>query len=92
MKMPKTLPVPDLTKVTTLTELKLKVEEFFKTMQDVYLQIHNDINWKESIYFTARGKKWRIIPDGDNLHVEKLTGSDWRNPTHWTRYARWVHV
>jgi len=96
-KMPKELSVVDFNNAKTVDDLKRLLDKQNKILQEVYRRIHNDINWKETIHFSVRGKKWRItvIPgdyDGDNtehLRVQRLTGTNWRNPSHWTDEHIW---
>ena len=51
-----------------------------------YLAIFNDLNFKQWQYFSVGGKRWRIgpDPDGNDFLVQELTGSNWRNQSHWT--------
>ena len=57
----------------------------FELLRDAYLNIHNDINTKEWVYFTSGGKKWRAgsDPDGDNFLIQYLTSGDWKVQGNW---------
>ena len=54
-------------------------------LREDHRHIHNDINTKEWVYFTANGKKWRAgsDPDGDNFLFQYLASGDWRIQSNW---------
>lgn len=56
-------------------------------IQSLHRATWNDINTKEWVYFTAKGKKWRVgsDPAGDNLFFEYLTSGDWKVQSNWDR-------
>lgn len=57
----------------------------FELIRAAYLDIHNDINTKEWVYFTAGNKKWRTgpDPDGDDYLFQYLDSGDWRVQSNW---------
>ena len=62
----------------------------FELIRSAYLDIHNDINTKEWVYFTADGKKWRAgsDPAGDNFLFQYLPSGDWKVQSNWvTKFA-----
>ena len=83
-QMSKTLKVPDISQAKSVEDLKRDLKIFFADIQEAYRHIHNDIWWKRWVYFMVEGKKWRIGPVGDHLEAQYLTGTDWRNDSHWT--------
>lgn len=96
-QMPKELNVVDFSHARTVNDLKILLNKQNKINQEFYRRIFNDIHWKESIYFVVGGKKWRItVIPGDfesdseeHLRVQRFTGTDFRNPSHWTDEYIW---
>jgi len=84
-QMAKQLDLLDFSTAKDFEELKKILNENNRRLQDAYRAIHNDIFWKEFIFFSVSGKRWRIGPDPDTHHfvLQELTGLDWRNQSHW---------
>lgn len=84
--MPKTLELQDYSKAKTFEELKRIANDNNRRIKEAYKKIRNDINFKQWLYFSVGGKKWRIgpDPDGNDFLVQELTGTDWRDQSHWT--------
>ena len=85
-QMPRELELLDPMAASSLNELKTLLNTNNRRLQEAYRKIHNDINWKEWLYFSVSGKRWRIGPDPDtnNWVIQELTGANWRNQSHWT--------
>lgn len=85
-QMDKQLVIKDCKVTDTLPEVIESINENNKRLRAAYQAIHNDINWKEWVYFTVSGRKWRIgpIPDTANWVIQELTGANWKNQSHWT--------
>ena len=84
--MVKQLDLLDYSTAKDFEEVKKMLVENNRRLQDAYRNIHNDIFWKEFIYFSVSMKRWRIgpKPGTNNWVIEELTGLDWRNQSHWT--------
>ena len=84
--MPAMLDLKDYSTAKSLEDVKRIAGENNRKIQDAYKRIHNDINFKEWLYFSVGGKKWRIgpDPDGNDFLIQELTGTDWKNQSDWT--------
>lgn len=90
--MSKQLDLMDYSQAKNLEDLKKILNENNRRLQDAYRRIHNDINWKEWLYFSVNMKRWRIgpKPGTNNWVIEELTGTDWKNQSHWeTQHVFW---
>ena len=100
-KMAKQLELHDYSDANSLEEIKQIANENNRRMQEAYLQIRNDINFKEWIYFSVGMKRWRIGPEQGyhpgknrkgavNFVIQELTGTDWKNQSDWqTQHVFW---
>jgi hypothetical protein len=100
-QMQKQLDLLDYFQARDLEELKKILNENNRRLQAAYLHTRNDINFKEWLYFSVGGRRWRIGPllgynpgkdkqTAVNFVIQELTGADWKDQSHWvTRHRFW---
>jgi len=88
-QMVKQLDLLDYSTAKSLNDVIKIANENNRRIQDAYRKIHNDINWKEWLYFSVSGKRWRIgpLPGTNNWVIQELKGTDWKNQSHWGEAA-----
>lgn len=72
-----------------------------RRIQDYLINMFNAILFKEWLYFSVGMKRWRMGPEvgyhpgksrkvAVNFVIQELTGTDWRNQSHWqTQHVFW---
>jgi hypothetical protein len=97
-KMVKQLDLLDYTGAKSLDEIIQILNENNRRIQKAYLNILNDVNHKEWLYFTVGMRRWRIGPKvgynpGRNKQekidfvIQEFNGTDPKNHSHWGEEA-----
>ena len=88
--MDRQLVIEDCPETAELPELIRIVNENNQRLRSAYEAIHNDINWKEWVYYSVNKRRWRLgpLPDTNDWVIQELTGANWKNQSHWTTVYR----